>query len=92
MHAKPSHSGWALTKERNVELLSNEIRDFQKRAPKRFIRTGRSYFNAAAVRYRWLAEISRGTIDERIQRRAGIPIDHDRYTAIYKSIRRHARK
>lgn len=75
-----------------MALNDNEIRDFLARAPKRFYRSGVYCHNPAVARYRWLAEISEGSIDHRIQRRAGVQPDPDYVTSIQKSIRRNARK
>lgn len=75
-----------------MALNVNEIRDFLARAPKRFYRSGAYCRNPAAVRYRWLAEISEGSIDHRIERRAGVRSNPDYVKPIQKSIRRNARK
>jgi hypothetical protein len=54
-------------------MLQNEIADFLERAPKKgFSYNGAQILNHAPMRYKWLYEISRGTIHERINRRAGI--------------------
>jgi hypothetical protein len=73
---------------------TNEIRDYIERAPKRGL-----FFNGAQivstmhVRLKWLSEIAHGTIDQRINRRAGIVIDRPFYKyPVGSSIARHARR
>lgn len=72
---------------------ANEIRDFIERAPKRFAFNGMRMVNNAHVRYKWLSEISVGSIDSRINRRAGIL---DKWipwvNPIYKSMSRNRKK
>ena len=75
-------------------MLLNEITDFIARAPKRgFSYNGAQILNHAPARYKWLYEISRGTINERINRRAGII---DKYipwkNPVMRSINRNRRK
>lgn len=53
-------------------MHTNEIRDFIERAPKRFTFDGKRMVNHAHSRYKWFSEISIGSIDSRINRRAGI--------------------
>lgn len=53
-------------------MHANEIRDFIERAPKLFTFDGKRMVNHAHIRYKWLSEISIGSIDSRINRRAGI--------------------
>lgn len=55
-----------------MELPANEIRDYVQRAPKRIYFNGQGMVNTMHVRLKWLCEIARGTLDERINRRAGI--------------------
>ena len=51
----------------------NEIRDYIERAPRKWeFRDGRMV-NHTHVRLKWLSEIACGTIDQRINRRAGVP-------------------
>lgn len=59
--------------ERMSTLHPNEIRDYLQRAPKRFYFDGGRMVNTTHVRLKWLSEIARGTIDVKINRRAGIP-------------------
>jgi|JI10StandDraft_1071094.scaffolds.fasta_scaffold421056_2 hypothetical protein len=54
-----------------TEPVDNEIRDFLNRAPKRFAFNGQRVVYSTHARLKWLADIARGTIDERINRRAG---------------------
>lgn len=71
----------------------NEIRDFIERAPKRFAFDGQRMRNHAHVRYQWFSQISIGSIDSRINRRAGIV---DKWipwvNPTYKSMSRHRKK
>lgn len=53
-------------------MNSNEIRDYLERAPKRFGFNGYCMVNHTYARYNWLASIARGTLDDKINRRAGI--------------------
>jgi len=76
-----------------MDIHVNEIRDFLNRAPKRKLGNGPRFFNPAVVRYRWMAEISSGSIDVRIQRRAGLEDRHaDYYKPIRKAIARNRQK
>jgi len=50
----------------------NEIRDYLARAPRRFHFDGIRMVNNTAARFSWLALIASGTLDQRINRRAGI--------------------
>ena len=50
----------------------NEIRDYIERAPKRWTFSGGRMVNHTHVRLKWLADLARGPIDERINRRAGM--------------------
>lgn len=49
----------------------NEIRDYLERAPKRWHFDGLRMVNNTATRLRWLTSIATGTLDEKINRRAG---------------------
>lgn len=53
-------------------MHQNEIRDYLQRAPKKWFYDGLSMVNTTHVRLKWLSEIARGTLNERINRRAGI--------------------
>ena len=55
-------------------MLTNEIRDFLARAPRRWKFNGCAMENYDNVRKTWLDEIRQGTIDERINRRAGYAV------------------
>jgi len=55
-----------------MDLDTNEIRDYLRRAPKRWSFDGGRMINTTHVRLKWLADIARGPIDERINRRAGL--------------------
>lgn len=50
----------------------NEIRDYLDRAPKKWNFDGRQMVNNTRARYLWLADLARGPLDERINRRAGL--------------------
>lgn len=74
-------------------LETNEIRDYLKRAPKRMYFDGRRMVNTMHVRLKWLSEIALGTIDERINRRAGNPSRWEPWRfPVASAIRRHARR
>jgi hypothetical protein len=83
------------TIEENMEHIdTNEIRDYLKRAPKkRWTFDGRRMVNTTHVRLKWLSSIAIGTIDARINRRAGIT-DHWRpfHNPVWKSIERNRRR
>ena len=64
-------------------LETNEIRDYLKRAPKRMYFDGRRMVNTMHVRFKWLSEIAIGTLDERINRRAGNPPDGSRGNSLW---------
>lgn len=53
-------------------MLQNEIRDYIARAPRRWRFDGSRMINNTAARYAWLSQIASGTLDDRINRRAGI--------------------
>lgn len=53
------------------ELHINEIRDYLNRAPKRFHYNGSGMVNNTYSRLVWLSSIAYGTLDEKINRRAG---------------------
>lgn len=57
---------------RPTELHANEIRDYINRAPKKWDFDGLRMINNTHARLIWLASIAHGTLDERINRRAGI--------------------
>lgn len=50
----------------------NEIRDYADRAPRRRQIFGKRLVNNTRARFVWLAELAKGTLDERINRRAGV--------------------
>ena len=54
------------------ELQINEIRDYIQRAPARCVFNGREIVWNTHARLVWLATLGRGSIDDRINRRAGI--------------------
>jgi hypothetical protein len=74
-------------------LEQNEIRDYLARAPRRFSFDGRRMVNNTGARFTWLATIAAGTIDQRINRRAGIdePYQPFKYP-VYSSQKRHHRR
>jgi hypothetical protein len=54
-------------------LHPNEIRDYLARAPKRWqYQHDGSMVNNTGARLKWLVTLCQGTLDERINRRAGI--------------------
>lgn len=57
---------------RTTELHENEIRDYINRAPRRFHFNGQQMVNNTHGRLKWLMDLARGTLHERINRRAGI--------------------
>ena len=75
------------------ELDQNEIRDYINRAPKRLRFDGGRMVNTTHVRLKWLAQIAIGTLNERINRRAG---QADQWTPwknpVGSAIRRHGRR
>jgi hypothetical protein len=75
-----------------VAMHQNEIRDYLERAPKKWNFDGRRMVNNTHVRFVWLADLARGPLDERINRRAGLiaeplPWKHP----VHSSCRRHHR-
>jgi hypothetical protein len=58
-----------------MHLHQNEIRDYIARAPKRIQFDGKQLVNNTGARFRWLEQLCRGTIDQRINRRAGVTFD-----------------
>lgn len=58
--------------KKSTELCVNEVRDYINRAPARFEFNGFQIVWNTHSRLKWLADIARGTIHERINRRAGI--------------------
>ena len=74
-------------------LHPNEIRDYLARAPHRFHFDGMRMVNNNATRFAWLASIASGTLDQRINRRAGIADDYKPFKyPIYSSQKRHYRR
>jgi len=75
------------------QIDQNEIRDYVRRAPKRMFFDGMRMVNTMHVRLKWLSSIAMGTLDERINRRAGMPDKWDPWkNPVGSSIRRHARR
>jgi hypothetical protein len=54
------------------DLHPNEIRDYLRRAPKRWSFNGSQMVNNTGARFRWLADLACGTLNKRINRRAGV--------------------
>lgn len=52
-------------------MHQNEIRDYVERAPRKWSFNGTLMVNHTRSRYLWLADLLRGPLDERINRRAG---------------------
>ena len=59
-----------------MTLDHNEIRDYINRAPRRVRFDGKQIIWNTAARLKWLADIARGSIDDRINRRAGVVDAH----------------
>ena len=77
----------------NRVVHQNEIRDYIERAPKRWRFDGTGLINTTHVRLVWLASIARGTLDERINRRAGLVEIWNPWTfPIGSAVRRHQRR
>lgn len=57
---------------RPTQVNANEIQDYINRAPKPFHFDGMRMIYNTHARLVWLADIARGTLNERINRRAGI--------------------
>jgi hypothetical protein len=76
-----------------LNLGPNEIRDYIARAPKRWQFNGSSMVNNTGARLTWLASLCKGTLHERINRRAGIVEPWFPFkNAEYSAVRRHRRK
>lgn len=75
-------------------LHVNEIRDYLDRAPKRWHFDGSRMVNNTAVRLRWLVSIASGTLDERINRRAGRTDEWKPWKAspVVSALQRHTRR
>jgi hypothetical protein len=70
----------------------NEIRDYLQRAPRRWSFDGGQMVNHTHVRLRWLASIAVGTLNERINRRAGLEDDwRPFHNPVIKAVQRHRR-
>lgn len=75
-------------------MNTNEIRDYVERAPRRRHMIGQRLVNNTRARFLWLADLAKGTLDERINRRAGV-LDTFRPWAgdlVARAQARHARK
>ncbi len=73
-------------------LHPNEIRDYINRAPKRWEFRGHQMVNNTFPRLVWLSTLARGTLNERINRRAGITDSFVPWKfPIGSAIRRHRR-
>lgn len=76
-----------------MAIDQNEIRDYLNRAPKRRQFDGGRVVNTTHVRFAWLCQIAFGTLDERINRRAGLVFPWEPWkNPIGTSIRRHKRR
>lgn len=76
-----------------MDLHPNEIRDFLARAPKRRSSNGQGFLNNTHGRFKWLCDIARGTINEKINRRAGVADPCQPWVnPVWSAIRRHSRK
>ena len=76
-----------------MEIHPNEIRDFVNRAPRPFVFEGQRILDMSRVRGTWLSEMASGSIDDRINRRAGIKKTKLFYktNTIFASVRRNHR-
>ena len=72
-------------------LEQNEIRDYIQRAPARCAYNGSQIVWNTHSRLVWLASLARGSIDERINRRAGLVADYQPWktSPACKARRRH---
>ena len=72
-------------------LATNEIRDCIQRAPARCVFDGRQIVWNTHARLVWLASMAHGSIDDRINRRAGLIYEFKPWmmSAEYKATRRH---
>ena len=76
-----------------MRLDQNEIRDYIARAPRRFHFDGMRMVNNTGARFAWLATIASGTLDQRINRRAGIEDVFKPFKyPVYSSQKRHHRR
>ncbi len=76
-----------------MSLHQNEIRDYLARAPRRFHFDGMRMVNNSAARFSWLATIASGTLDQRINRRAGVEDAYQPFKyPVYSSQKRHHRR
>ena len=74
-------------------MQTNEIRDYLERAPKRYHYNGQGIVNNTYARLAWLATIARGTLDKKINRRAGIKNEYIPWkNPVYSAIKRHKRR
>ena len=72
-------------------LEQNEIRDYIQRAPARCVYNGSQIVWNTPSRLVWLASLARGSIDDRINRRAGILDEQQPWktSPTHKASRRH---
>ncbi|ABD71996.1 hypothetical protein Rfer_4310 (plasmid) [Rhodoferax ferrireducens T118] len=76
-----------------MDLHPNEIRDFLARAPKRRSPNGQGFVNNTHSRFKWLCDIAHGTLNEKINRRAGVSDPCKPWVnPVWSAIRRHSRK
>jgi len=78
---------------KSLDIHPNEIRDYVQRAPKRWSFDGSRMINQTGVRLKWLHSLCMGTIDERINRRAGLidewrPFSNPAHSAVRRKERR----
>ena len=74
-------------------LAENEIRDYIQRAPARCVFNGREIVWNTHARLVWLASLARGSMDDRINRRAGIIDTYEpwKMSPVHKAARRNRR-
>lgn len=71
----------------------NEIRDYLERSPRKWLYRDGRMVNTTFVRLKWLATLAQGTLNERINRRAGITDPYIPWkNATYSACRRRHRK
>lgn len=73
-------------------MRTNEIRDYLDRAPKRWSFNGGEMVNHTHTRLRWMSSIAQGTLNERINRRAGATDEWRPFAnPVTKALQRHRR-
>jgi hypothetical protein len=77
----------------SMKFALNEISDYVARAPKRWLFTGFQIVNSDPARLAWLLRLAQGTVDEKINRRAGTDMSIQQWKhPVSSSMRRHTRR